>query len=282
MRQFFKVSDLIRAKKLGKKWSMLTAYDAPTAEVLAKNGIDWILVGDSLGMVVLGYPTTALVTMDEMIHHTRAVRRGAPEAFVIGDMPLKAVHNGPADALKAAQRFVKAGANTVKVEWRQDAPAITRKLVRNGVPVIGHVGLTPQTAGDPKSFKVQGRAAKQAKEVFERAAAFEKEGAFSVLLECVPAPVAQAVTKNLRVPTIGIGAGIHCDGQVLVFHDLVGWFSKFRPRFVKRYTDAQKVFGGAVQKYVREVREGRFPGPKQSFKMDKNEFKEFAKWLTKS
>ncbi len=272
-------NELIRQKKSGKKWALLTAYDAPTAEVLAKNGADWILVGDSLGMVVLGYPTTAPVTMDEMVHHTRAVRRGAENAFIIGDMPLKAVQDGTAEALKAARRFLRAGADAVKVEWRRDAIAIVRKLVRQGIPVMGHLGLTPQTAGDAKNFRVQGKVASQAEEIFERALLFEKEGVFSVLLECVPSPVARAVTKALRIPTIGIGAGVHCDGQILVFHDLVGWFSKFRPRFVKRYADAGRVFGDAVQRYTREVREGRFPGPKQSFKMDKDELKEFSQWL---
>ena len=273
-------NEMIRQKKSGKKWAMLTAYDAPTAEVLAKNGVDWILVGDSLGMVVLGYPSTAPVTMEEMLHHTRAVRRGAPDSFIIGDMPLKAVREGSQRALKAATQFIKDGANAVKVEWREDALDITRNVIRAGIPVMGHVGLTPQTPGT-KGFKVRGTQAQEAVEILEQALSFEREGAFAVLLECVPTPVSKIISKRLKVPVIGIGAGPGCDGQVLVFHDLVGWFSKFRPRFVKRYAEAGRVFGGAVQKYVREVRESRFPRPKQSFKMDKNEFREFSKWLKK-
>ncbi len=257
---------------------MLTAYDAPTAEILEKGGVDWILVGDSLGMVVLGYSSTAPVTMEEMLHHTRAARRGAPNSFIIGDMPLKAVNGGLPKALKAAKEFLKNGANAVKVEWRKDALDITRAVIRAGIPVMGHVGLTPQTAG-PKGFKVRGSKAPQAAHVLEQALLFEKEGSFAVLLECVPAPVSRIIAKRLKVPVIGIGAGRDCDGQVLVFHDLVGWFNKFRPRFVKRYADAERVFGTAVQKYVREVREGRFPGPKQSFKIDRSELKEFSKWL---
>lgn len=278
---FMEINELIRAKKSGKKWALLTAYDAPTAETLEKNGIDWVLVGDSLGMVVLGYPTTTVVTMDEMLHHTRAVRRGAPNSFIIGDMPLLAVNHGTQGALKAAREFCKAGANAVKVEWREDAPGIARALVRARIPVMGHVGLTPQTAG-AKGFKMRGADAREAVRILARALSFEKEGAFAVLLECVPAPVARAATRRLKVPTIGIGAGAGCDGQILVFHDLVGWFSRFRPRFVKRYVQAERVFGRAVQRYAADVRGGRFPGAKQSFKMENDELKEFSRWLKKT
>lgn len=270
------VNELIRAKKSGKKWAMLTAYDAPTAEILETNGVDWLLVGDSLGMVVLGYTTTACVTMEEMLHHTRAVRRGAPNSFIIGDMPLKAVEHGPPGALKASKLFFKNGADAVKVEWRKDALLITRKLVRRGVPVMGHVGLTPQTS---KGFKVQGAEAGAAKDVLERALLFEKAGAFAVLLECVPAPVSNIITRRLKVPVVGIGAGPDCDGQVLVFHDMVGWFSKFRPRFVKRYADARSIFGRAVQKYVQEVRGGKFPSQARCFSMKPKERERFSRMI---
>lgn len=266
------VKDLIRAKKSGKKWAMLTAYDAPTAETVAQNGADWLLVGDSLGMVVLGYASTVGVTMEEMLHHTRAARRGAPEAFIIGDMPLLAVDKGVKKALDSARAFRKAGADAVKVEWRDDALEITRKIVQGDIPVMGHVGLTPQTS---KGFKVQGAEASAAKEVLDRALLFEKAGAFGVLLECVPAPVSKMITRKLKVPVVGIGAGPDCDGQVLVFHDMVGWFAKFRPRFVKRYADAQGIFGRAVQKYVKEVRDGKFPDKARCFSMKPKEKEKF-------
>lgn len=263
---------LISAKKSGKKWAMLTAYDAPTAETVHRNGVDWLLVGDSLGMVVLGYDSTAPVTMDEMLHHTRAVKRGAPEAFIIGDMPLKAVDRGAAFALRAAKAFRQAGANAVKMEWRSDALAITRKIISGGIPVMGHVGLTPQTA---KNFKVRGAVADAAKEVLEQALLFEKAGVFSVLLECVPAPVSAVIAKKLKVPVIGIGAGPDCDGQVLVFHDMVGWFTRFRPRFVKRYADAQGIFGRAVRTYVEEVKKRKFPSQAMCFSMKPKEHDRF-------
>ncbi len=254
---------------------MLTAYDFPTGELLERNGVDLVLVGDSLGMVVLGYDSTGPVTMDEMIHHTKAVRRGAKKSFIIGDMPLKAVERGPREALKNARRFLKeGGADAVKVEWRPDALAITRLLHRHKIPVMGHLGLTPQTAG---IFKVQGTAAETAVEVLQRAVRFEEEGVFSVLLECVPSPVGAAVTKTLRIPTIGIGAGPHCDGQVLVFHDLAGWFKKFKPRFAKMYVNADRLFGQAVQTYIREVKSGAFPSKAQSFSMKKEEFEKFIR-----
>lgn len=270
-----RINDLLEQKNTGKKWTMLTAYDAPTAEILEKGGVDWILVGDSLGMVVLGYSSTAPVTMEEMLHHTRAARRGAPNSFIIGDMPLKAVQDGVQKALKAAKEFIRDGANAVKVEWREDALEITHKLLRNGIPVMGHVGLTPQTAG-PKGFKVRGADAEGASEVLEHALSFEKEGAFAVLLECVPAPVSKVITKKLKVPVIGIGAGADCDGQVLVFHDMVGWFTKFRPRFVKRYADAQKIFGRAIGRYIQEVQSGKFPDKARCFSMKSKEYERFV------
>ncbi len=265
--QFFK------AKKHKKKWTMLTAYDAPTAELLENAGIDLILVGDSLGMVLLGYSSTQQVTMDEMIHHAKAVRRGAKNSIVIGDLPLKGVENGPRHALESARRFIEeAGLDAVKLEWGKDAIRATELLRKNNIPIMGHVGLTPQTK---TGFLVQGRQAKSALDIFKAAEAFEANGAFSVLLECIPSSIAQAITKKLSIPTIGIGAGPYCDGQVLVFHDLVGIFKKFKPRFVKRYADLDNSMRRAVNMYKKEVNDGKFPKKEHSFLIKKSELETF-------
>ena len=251
---------------------MITAYDAPTAALLEAEGVDVILVGDSVGMVLLGYDSTVPVTMDEMIHHAKAARRGAKKAFLMGDLPLKGVQKGPRQTLESARRFVRdAGCQAVKLEWNARCLESTRLLVKNRIPIMGHVGLTPQSASRDGGFKVRAQEAEQAKELLQKALAFEKAGAFAVLLECVPTPVAQAVTKRLKVPTFGIGAGPHCNGQVLVFQDVVGSFKKFRPRFVKAYADADSVMRKAVSRFVRDVRTGRFPQKKHSFGMKKEE-----------
>lgn len=273
-----KTHDFINAKRKGKKWVMLTAYDAPTAELLESAGVDFILVGDSLGMVLLGYPSTAGVTMDEMIHHAKAVRRGAKRSFVIGDMPLKGIEKGKQQALASARRFIdEAGCDAVKLEWSKNSLAITDHLIKNRIPVMGHVGLTPQTAGKKGGFKVQGQDALSALGILEESLLFEAHGAFSVLLECVPAPVAAVLTKKLRVPTIGIGAGPDCDGQVLVFQDLVGIFKKFTPRFVKRYAQLDGIMKRAVKQYAEDVRQSKFPQKKHSFSMKKEEWAKFNK-----
>ena len=270
----------IQAKKRKKKWVMLTAYDAPTAELLENTGIDLILVGDSLGMVLLGYPSTIDVTMNEMIHHARAVRRGAPRSLIIGDLPLKGIEKGPKQALESARRFIEeAHLDAVKLEWGKNATQITELFMKHRIPVMGHVGLTPQTANKNNGFTVQGREASTAMKIFEAARAFETKGAFSVLLECVPNLVAQIITKSLRVPTVGIGAGPHCDGQVLVFHDLVGIFTKFRPRFVKRYANLGTAMQHAVALYKRDVLAGRFPKHEHSFLMKKEELAMFLEGL---
>ena len=270
----------IKAKKKHKRWTMLTAYDAPTAELLASTGIDLILVGDSVGMVLLGYKSTVPVTMDEMLHHAKAVRRGAPDAFVIGDMPWNSVRHGAREALRAARRFVEeGGCDAVKVEWGPHAFEITRRLVGAGVPVMGHLGLTPQTASKSGGFKVRARSANDAARLLSRARAWESLGAFSMVLECVPTNVAQAVTKHLKIPVIGIGAGPYCDGQVLVFQDVVGLFRKFKPKFVKRYAEADRIFRSAVSRYAADVRKGVFPSQAHSFHMAKDERTRFAEAL---
>lgn len=267
----------IRQKARGRRWAMLTAYDAPTAALEAAAGIDLILVGDSLGMVLLGYPSTTFVTMDEMVHHAKAARRGAPKATVVADMPLKGLQKGPAQALASARRFRdEAGSDAVKIEWGKDALKITDRLVQHRIPVMGHVGLTPQTAA---RFGVRGRLADEAKKIYDQAKAFEAHGAFAVLLECVPAPVSREITRRLSVPTIGIGSGPDCDGQVLVFHDLVGIFKDFTPRFVKRYALLEPRMRRAVAAYARDVKEKRFPTRKYAFGMDPKERERFIQWL---
>jgi 3-methyl-2-oxobutanoate hydroxymethyltransferase len=259
------VLDLKRNK--GGRLAMLTAYDFPSARLVAEAGVDLILVGDSLGMVVLGYDTTLPVTLADMVHHTRAARRGAPEAFVIADLPFL-TYGTPAQALESAARLMKeALADSVKLEGGEEVVPIVEALVRAGVPVLGHVGLTPQTASALGGYKLQGKDEAAAKRVLDGAAALEQAGCWGVVLELVPAPLAKLVTERIGIPTIGIGAGPHCDGQVLVFHDLVGMFSGFTPTFVKRYAEAGASIKDAVARYAAEVRDGSFPGEGKSFGM---------------
>jgi 3-methyl-2-oxobutanoate hydroxymethyltransferase len=266
------IKSFIHAKRSNHKWAMLTAYDAPTAGVLEAAGVDWILVGDSLGMVVLGYDSTTAVTMAEMIHHAKAVRRGAPKSFVIGDLPLKGVEKGPRHALESARRFVKeAGCDAVKLEWNPSALETVRLFVRNKIPAMGHLGLTPQALRRKKDFRVQGTSAESAFEILERARLLQDSGVFSILLECVPSAVAKIVTQSLKIPVIGIGAGPDCDGQVLVFHDVVGLFKKFTPRFVKRYADLEPLMRQAAARYVHDVKAGKFPQKKHGFGIKKEE-----------
>ena len=259
------VLDLKRKK--GERLAMLTAYDYPSARLVAEAGVDLILVGDSLGMVVLGYDSTVPVTMEDMIHHTKAARRGAPEAFLIADMPFLS-YGTPGDALANAARLMKeAHADSIKLEGGTEVVPVVEALARAGVPVLGHVGLTPQTASALGGYKLQGKDEAQARKIVEDAAALEAAGCWGVVLELVPAPLAKLITERLRIPTIGIGAGADCDGQVLVFHDMVGLFSGFTPTFVKRYTEAGTAIRDAVARYADEVRSGRFPDGKQSFGM---------------
>ena len=254
-------------RKKGERLAMLTAYDYPSARLVAEAGVDLILVGDSLGMVVLGYDSTLPVTVDDMVHHTRAARRGAPDAFVIGDMPFLS-YGTPEQALASAARLMKdAGADSVKLEGGVESVPIVEALVRAGVPVLGHVGLTPQTASALGGYRLQGKDEENARRIVEGAVALEAAGCWGVVLELVPAELARMVTERIAIPTIGIGAGAHCDGQVLVFHDVVGLFSGFTPTFVKRYTEAGSAIRDACARYAEEVRSGAFPGEKQSFAM---------------
>ena len=265
----------LRGKK-GARLAMLTAYDYPTAKLVAEAGVDLILVGDSLGMVVLGYDSTVPVTVDEMVHHTKATRRGAPEAFVVADLPFLS-YGTPEQALTAASRLMKdAGADSVKLEGGAEMAPIVEALVRAGVPVLGHVGLTPQTASALGGYKLQGKDEANARRILDGAIALERAGCWGVVLELVPAPLARLITDRVGIPTIGIGAGPHCDGQVLVFHDLVGLFSGFTPTFVKRYTEAGTAIRDAVASYAAEVRDGSFPGEGKSFGMDDTILKKLA------
>ena len=259
------VLELKRSK--GERLAMLTAYDYPTAKLVAEAGVDLILVGDSLGMVVLGYDSTVPVTMQDMIHHSAAARRGAPDAFLIADLPFLS-YGTVQDALGNAGRLMKeARADSVKLEGGIEVVPIIEALTRAGVPVLGHVGLTPQTASALGGYKLQGKDETRARRIVEDAVALEAAGCWGVVLELVPAPLAAMITARIGIPTIGIGAGPHCDGQVLVFHDMVGLFSGFTPTFVKRYAEAGNAIRDAVSRYADEVRTGAFPAGGQSFGM---------------
>jgi len=259
------VLELRRSK--GGRMVMLTAYDFPSARLAQEGGVDVILVGDSLGMVVLGYDSTVPVTMDDMVHHTRAARRGAPGTFVVGDLPYL-TYASAGQALENAARLMKeAGADSVKLEGGGEVVPVVDALVRAGVPVLGHIGLTPQTASALGGFKLQGRDEAGARRLLEDASALERAGCWGVVLEMVPAPLARAITASISIPTIGIGAGPHCDGQVLVFHDMVGLYSGFAPKFAKRYADAGALIRDAIARYSAEVREGGFPDAAHSFDM---------------
>lgn len=260
------IQDFIAMKTAGERISMLTAYDAAMARLQADCGVDMILVGDSLGMVVLGHDSTVPVTMEEMLHHCRAVRRGAPSAFVVGDMPFGSYQTGVLDAVRNGIRFLKeAGCDAVKLEGGSEVIDVVTMLVRAGVPVVGHLGLTPQTASQLGGYKVQGKDLGGAAKMLADALALQEAGAFSLVLECVPAELAAILSRRLAIPTIGIGAGGGCDGQVLVINDMLGMFERFLPKFVKQYQNLAPLMRQGVQEYVAEVKSGTFPGASQSF-----------------
>jgi 3-methyl-2-oxobutanoate hydroxymethyltransferase len=264
--------DVQAMKRERKRIAMLTAYDYPMALLEDRAGIEIILVGDSLGMTVLGYENTVPVTMDEMIHHTKAVTRGAKYALIIGDMPFMSYNTSERDAILNAGRFMKeGGADAVKLEGGASVKETVRAIVRAGIPVMGHLGLTPQTISMLGGFKVQGKDAQAAQKIIDDALSLEDAGAFSVLLEAVPAPIAKRVTERLKVPTIGIGAGVHCDGQVLVVHDMLGLFDRFTPKFAKRYINLSELMLKAFDAYREEVVKGTFPTDQHSFHMDEKE-----------
>jgi len=261
-------------KKNGEKITMLTAYDYPLAALVDKAGIDMILVGDSLANVVLGLESTTQVGMAEMLHHAKAVTRAVKRSLVIGDMPFESYQLKPDDAVDNARRFIEeAKCQAVKLEWFDRCLEVTGHIVKAGIPVMGHIGLTPQTADKIGGFKVQGKDAAQALQLIEQAEALQETGCFSIVLECVPDKIAGLITKRLNIPTIGIGAGVHCDGQVLVIHDALGLFDRYRPKFVKRYVDLSSLILKGIEEFRQDVSEGRFPGPEHSFSIKEEEFR---------
>jgi 3-methyl-2-oxobutanoate hydroxymethyltransferase len=263
----------LQEKKIRKqKITMVTAYDYPTARILDHVEIDTILVGDSLGNVVLGYESTVPVTMDEMIHHCKAVSRGVKSGFIIGDMPFLSYQVNNEKAVENAGRFVKeAGCDAVKLEGGSDMASTIKAIVRAGIPVCAHIGLTPQTATMLSGYKVQGKDAESAKLLIQSAKDLEDAGAFMIVFECIPDFLAARITEGLRIPTIGIGAGRDCDGQVLVYHDIVGLFERFTPKFVKQYLNLAPMIKEAIAQYKSDVESGLFPGPEHVFSMNKKE-----------
>lgn len=261
------VQDFLSKKIEGKKITMLTAYDYPFARIVDEAGIDGILVGDSLGMVVQGLDNTLPVTMDEMIYHTKIVARAVQNALVIGDMPFMSYQADLREAVKNAGRFLKeAGAAAIKLEGGSEVVECIRALTRADIPVMAHIGLTPQSIHRMGGYKVQGKTEESASRLIEEARAVEEAGAFSLLLEAIPMELAEKITSVLSIPTIGIGAGPHCDGQVLVLHDVIGMFERFVPKFVKRYANLKEDALKAIEAYRKEVEEGRFPSEKESFR----------------
>jgi 3-methyl-2-oxobutanoate hydroxymethyltransferase len=260
------VRDIRAFKERGERFTMLTAYDAHSARQLDEAGIPLILVGDSLGMVKLGYDSTVPVTMEQMLHHTAAVRRGAPDAFVIGDMPFMSYQGSIEDGMVNAGRFLKeAGASSVKLEGGGRTVELVHRLTEAGIPVMGHLGLTPQSVNQIGGYRVQGRTDEQAHRILEDAKDLEAAGIYSLVLEAVPSSVAREVTTALSVPTIGIGAGPHCDGQVLVWHDFLGITEGKAPKFVKRYAELGKQMREAASSFAAEVAAGEYPGPEHSY-----------------
>jgi len=250
----------IRAAKGSRRIGMITAYDYPSARIADSAGADILLVGDSLGMVVLGYPDTLSVTVDDMLHHTRAVVRGTQHALIVGDMPYLSYHVSIEESVRNAGRFVQAGAQAVKIEGGKPQRIRTIEAILDAeIPVMGHIGLTPQSLNALGGFKLQGKAADDARRLVDEAIALDQAGCFSIVLEMVPAELAAIITERISVPTIGIGAGPHCDGQVLVFHDLLGLYDGHTPRFVRKYAQAGDVMRSAIEHYLDDVREGRFP-----------------------
>ena len=257
----------VRSKKeKGEKIACLTAYDYCFARILDEAGIDLLLVGDSLGSVIQGHDSTLPVTMDDVIYHTRAVIRGRRRALVVSDMPFMTFQLGADDAKRNAGRLVQeGGAESVKLEGGVTQAATIEALVKMGVPVMGHVGLTPQSVHQFGGYRIQGRGEADARAILDDAMAVEQAGAFAVVLEGIPVQLAREITQRLSIPTIGIGAGMHCDGQILVVHDMLGLFDDFTPKFVKRYANLKDTIGGAVQSYMEEVRTAAFPAEEHTF-----------------
>jgi len=272
------INQIKEMKQKGEKITMLTAYDYATAKIVDEAGIPLILVGDSLGMVVLGYESTIPVTMEDMLHHTRAVVRGTKQAMIIGDMPFMTYHVSVEDALYNAGRFIQeGGAQAVKLEGGVTVAEKVRRIVECGIPVMGHIGLTPQSIYQLGGYKVRGKTQETAARLVEDAKALEEAGAFAIVLETVPAQLATLITRSISIPTIGIGAGIGCDGQVQVINDILGSFTDFVPKHAKQYAKLTDIIRNAVTEYHNEVKAGSFPTDKQSFSMDESILAELTK-----
>lgn len=253
------------------KITVLTAYDYSMASLLDEAGIECLLVGDSLGMTMLGYEDTLAVTMEDMIHHTKAVKRGAKSAMVVADMPFMSYHVSDEEAVRNAARFIKeAGAHAIKLEGGFNVKTRIEAIIAAQIPVMGHLGLTPQSVNAFGGFKVQGKSEAQAKKLIEEAKLLESLGCFAIVLECIPAKLAQLISSQLSIPTIGIGAGSGCDGQVLVIQDLLGMYSDLTPKFVKQYANLKPIIIDAAKAYANEVKSGQFPEEKHTFKIDES------------
>ncbi len=263
------IRDIKEMKLKGQKIPMVTAYDYTSARLADEAGIPIVLVGDSLGMVMLGYDSTIPVTMEDMLHHTKAVVRGTRHALVVGDMPFMSYQLGISEALRNAGRFLQeAGCQAVKLEGGEAVAETVRRMVECGIPVMGHIGLTPQSVNQFGGFRVQGKTRREAQKLINDALALQEAGAFAIVLELMPAQLARAITQRLAIPTIGIGAGPHCDGQVQVLHDMLGLYSDLTPKHAKQYAHLGETIKEAFNHYMREVQEGAFPTEKHSFKMD--------------
>ncbi len=274
------ITQIREMKQKGERIAMLTAYDYSTAKLIDESGIPLILVGDSLGMVVLGYESTIPVTMDEMIHHTKAVVRGTTRALVVGDMPFMTYQVCTDDALRNAARFIQeGGAQAVKLEGGESMAETAKRIVSSGIPVMGHIGLTPQSIHQLGGFKVMGKTTEAAIRLVNDAKALDEAGAFAIVLECVPEPLSKLITEKVSVPTIGIGAGKYCDGQVQVISDLLGLYTDFVPKHAKQFARLSEIIKSATADYIAEVQTGAFPTEKQSYAMDKSILAELKKSL---
>lgn len=271
MKEKFTTTSFLESKKQREKITVLTAYDYQMAKLLDESNVDCILVGDSLGMVVLGYEDTLEVTMEDMIHHTRAVKRGTKRAFVVADMPFMSYHVSNEDAVRNAGRLIKEGmANGVKLEGGLEIIEKVKAIINAKIPVMGHIGLTPQSVNLFGGFKVQGKSEEKAREIIEDAIALEKAGVFSIVLEGIPEKLAKIITEKLSIPTIGIGAGSECDGQVLVINDMIGLSDGFIPKFVKQYSIINEDIKNGVSEYIREVKSMEFPKKEHTFSIDED------------
>lgn len=277
------IRDLRDMKVRGEKIPMMTAYDYTSAKLLEQAGIPLMLVGDSLGMVVLGYDSTIPVTMDEMLHHIRTVVRGTEKAHIVGDLPFMSYHADVSEAIRNAGRILKeGGAQSVKLEGGQEMAETVNRIVKSGIPVMGHVGLTPQSVNQLSGYRVQGKSINDAIRLMEDSRALEEAGAYAVVLECVPAALSQMITDRLSIPTIGIGAGAGCDGQVQVFHDFMGLFTDFLPKHARRYANLAETIQDATARYITDVQQAEFPTARESYKMSQSVLDELAGTVFKS